>query len=150
MKVNESMGLVLIVLFKVQKKYGKDYCWPSQFTILKLMEEYQGVKKSRSTLNRRLRVGEDNRLIIRRRRIKRDEYQGMLFKSTLYKITIKGLRLLSGFGIDCRGEIERFEKWKENLREVNKRGVNREKVDCKRVRNIGGLVKGVVDGFEFT
>ena len=41
-----------------------------------------------------------------------------MFKSTLYKITIKGYRLLSAFGVDMSKEIARYEKW---LEEINPR-----------------------------
>ncbi|GAG59257.1 unnamed protein product [marine sediment metagenome] len=36
-----------------------------------------------------------------------------MFKSTLYKITIKGYRLLSRFGVDMSKEIAQYEKWLE-------------------------------------
>jgi len=38
-----------------------------------------------------------------------------MFKSTLYKITIKGYRLLSSFGVDMSKEIARYEKWLEEI-----------------------------------
>jgi len=38
-----------------------------------------------------------------------------MFKSTLYKITIKGYRLLSRFGVDMSKEIARYEKWLEEI-----------------------------------
>jgi len=91
---------LLITLLKIKRKYDKDYSWPSQLKLLELMDLRQGVKKSRATLNRWLRVIQDDKYLIRRRRVKKHPRYGLMFKSTLYKITIKGYRLLSRFGVD--------------------------------------------------
>jgi len=99
----------------IQRKYKKDYSWPSQLKILELMDLRQGIKKSRATLNRWLRVVQDDKYLIRRRRIKRDPRYGLMFKSTLYKITIKGYRMLSRFGVDMSKEIAQYEKWLEEI-----------------------------------
>jgi len=107
---------ILVTLLKIQRKYNKDYSWPSQLKLIELMTTNQGLKKSRATLNRWLRIIQDDKYLVRRRRIKRDPVYGLMFKSTLYKITIKGYRLLSRFGVDMSKEIARYEKW---LEEVN-------------------------------
>jgi hypothetical protein len=83
---------------------------------MELMDLHQGIKKSKATLCRWLRVVEDEKYLIRRRRIKRHPRYGLMFKSTLYKITIKGYRLLSRFGVDMSKEIARYEK---RLEEIN-------------------------------
>lgn len=106
---------LLVTLIKVQRKYRKDYSWPSQEKIIELMDIRQGIRKSRATLNRWLRIVEDGKYLIRRRRIKRDRIHGMMFKSTLYKITIKGYRLLQAFGVDMSREIAAYERWLEEL-----------------------------------
>lgn len=106
---------LLITLLKIQRKYDKDYSWPSQLKLLELMDLRQGIKKSRATLNRWLRVIQDDRYLIRRRRVKKHPRYGLMFKSTLYKITIKGYRLLSRFGVDMSKEIARYEKWLEEI-----------------------------------
>jgi len=106
---------LLITLLKIQRKYDKDYSWPSQLKILELMDLRQGIRKSRATLNRWLRVIQDDKYLIRRRRVKKHPRYGLMFKSTLYKITIKGYRLLSMFGVDMKKEIAQYEKWLEEI-----------------------------------
>jgi len=106
---------LLITLVKIQRKYNKDYSFPSQQKIIELMDLRQGVKKSRATLNRWLRVVEDSKYLVRRRRIKRHRLYGMCFKSTLYKITIKGYSLMTRFGVDMSKEIAQYQKWLEEI-----------------------------------
>jgi len=106
---------LLITLVKIQRKYNKDYSWPSQLKLLELMDIRQGIRKSRATLNRWLRVIQDDKYLIRRRRVKKHPKYGLMFKSTLYKITIKGYRLLSRFGVDMSKEIAKYEKWLEEI-----------------------------------
>ena len=107
---------LLLTLVKIQRKYNKDYSWPSQLKLMELMGLCQNIKKSRATINRWLRLVQDGKYVIRRRRIKKHRIYGLMFKSTLYKITIKGYRLLSRFGVDMSKEIAKYEKW---LEEVN-------------------------------
>lgn len=102
MQPSQKSDPILTVLFKVMSKYSKDYCFPSQRKLIELMDIRRGVKKSRATLNRWLRIIEDEGYIHRKRRIKRDAVQGMIFKSTLYFITIKGCRQLMRAGVDCK------------------------------------------------
>ena len=106
---------ILSTLLLTQRKYKKDYSYPAQETAISNMEKYQGLKISRSTYNRWTRVLEDAKYLVRRRRIKRHSVYGLMFKSTLYKITIKGLRLLSRFGIDVSKEIAAFKRWLEEI-----------------------------------
>jgi len=106
---------ILFTLVKVQRKYNKDYSWPSQNTLIELMTTRQGIKKSRATLNRWLRAIEDQKYLVRRRRIRRHPVYGTIFKSTLYKITIKGYRLLNKLGVDMADEIQKYEKWLEEI-----------------------------------
>jgi len=124
-EVNERQKAhpILLTLIKIQRKYKKDYSWPSQEKIIELIDLRQGVKKSRATINRWLRVVQDSKYLMRRRRIKRDRVHGMIFKSTLYKITIKGYRLMQAFGVDMSKEIAEYERWLEEInpeRKVNK------------------------------
>lgn len=111
MDTSQKAHPILLHLLRVQQKYNKDYSYPSQKRICERMEKYQGVKKSVPTLNRWMRVIEDTKYLIRKRRIKRDPEHGIVFKSTLYKITIKGLRLLANFGVDVRKEIAVYYAW---------------------------------------
>lgn len=114
---------VLLTFVKIQRKYNKDYSWPSQEKIIELMDLRQGIRKSRATLNRWLKKVVENKYLIRRRRIKRHPQYGMMFKSTLYKITIKGYRLLQALGVDMSKEIAAYERWLEEIhpeRKINK------------------------------
>lgn len=115
MQVIQKAHPLLLTLVKIQRKYKKDYAWPSQLKIIELLDLRQGIKKSRATLNRWLRVIQDDKYLIRRRRVKKHPVYGLMFKSTLYKITIKGLRLLSRFGVDVSKEIAQYEKWLEEI-----------------------------------
>lgn len=102
MHTNIKAAPIIILLFKIMEKNKKDYCFPSQKKILELLDLRQNIKQSRATLNRWLRVIEDAGYIVRRRRIKRDPDHGMMFKSTLYFMTLKGLHLLKRMGVPCR------------------------------------------------
>lgn len=102
--VHKSAPL-LGVLFHVCKKYSKLYCYPSQMSILKLLEQYQSVNYSLRTLNRHLKAAEDAGYIIRVRRIVKDKKKGTLFRSTLYKITLPGYYLLKKLGVPVWKEI---------------------------------------------
>lgn len=115
MQANQKAHPLLLALVKIQRKYKKDYSFPSQDKIIELMGVRQGVKKSRATINRWLRVVEDSKYLIRRRRIKRHAQYGLVFKSTLYKITIKGYKLLARFGVDVSKEVAQFERWMEEI-----------------------------------
>lgn len=106
---------LLTVFLKVQRKYDKDYSWPSQLTILNLLDVHQGIIKSRRTLNRWLDLLVASKFLIRRRRIKRHPEYGMIFKSTLYKITIKGYRALAALGVNVAKEIQKYMAWLEEI-----------------------------------
>jgi len=110
MQVIQKAHPLLLTLLKIQRKYNKDYSWPSQLKLMELMGLCQNIKKSRATINRWLRLVQDGKYVIRRRRIKKHRIYGLMFKSTLYKITIKGYRLLSRFGVDMSKEIAKYRK----------------------------------------
>lgn len=97
---------ILAVLLGLNQKYNKLYCYPSQVKIMELLSVYQGVDIAIATLNRWLRDLEDKGYIIRVRRIKRDRVKGILFKSTLYKITLVGYHALKMTGVNVWREIK--------------------------------------------
>lgn len=144
MQVIQKAHPLLITLVKIQRKYDKDYSWPSQLKLLELMDLRQGIKKSRATLNRWLRVIQEDRYLIRRRRVKKHPRYGLMFKSTLYKITIKGYRLLARGGVDMSKEIAKYEAWLEEINpdyRVNKtrkilEGAKKNPGDKKFIRGI--------------
>jgi len=140
---------LLLTLVKIQRKYNKDYSWPSQLKLMELMDIRQGIRKSRATLNRWLRVIEDEKYLIRRRRIKRHPRYGLMFKSTLYKATIKGYRLLSRFGVDMSKEIARYEKWLEEINPDRKLLRTKKMVEsAKKNGRHKEFMAGIVDKLE--
>ena len=149
MQVIQKAHPLLITLVKIQRKYNKDYSWPSQLKLLELMDMRQGIKRSRATLNRWLRVIQDDKYLIRRRRVKKHPRYGLMFKSTLYKITIKGYRLLSRFGVDMSKEIAKYEKWLEEINPEYK-AVKTKKMLEEALRNAGHdeFMRGIVEKLE--
>jgi len=129
MDVQQKAQPLLLTLIKIQRKHKKDYSFPSQKKILELIHLWQGYKKSKATLNRWLRVVEDSKYLIRRRRIKRHKLYGMCFKSTMYKVTIKGYSLLSRFGVDMSKEIAQYQKWLEEINPDYKTARARKKLE---------------------
>jgi len=69
--------------------HGKAYCYPSQATLLRLLEEYHGIKICRRTLNRVLRWLVDHRYIERVRRHRAGLDGKMVFATTLYLLKKK-------------------------------------------------------------
>lgn len=137
---------LLLTLVRIQQKHKKDYSYPAQLKFLELMGLYQGIKKSRSTLNRWLRVIDDDKYLIRRRRIKKHPRYGLMFKSTLYKITIKGYRLLSRFGVDMSKEIAKYEKWLEEINPDHKAVKTKKMLEAsKRNAKHKEFMRGIVE-----
>jgi hypothetical protein len=65
------------------KKYGKDYTFPAQDTLLALLKRYHSVNISRRTLNYWLKYLTDMGLL---KRIKRCQKVGRKFMSTMYQL----------------------------------------------------------------
>lgn len=146
MQATQKAHPLLITLLKIQRKYDKDYSWPSQLKLLELMDLRQGIRKSRATLNRWLRVVQDDKYLIRRRRVKKHPRYGLMFKSTLYKITIKGYRLLSRFGVDMSKEIAQYEKWLEERNPQRKAVKNKKMLEAsKRNAKHEEFMHGIVE-----
>jgi len=90
---------ILTIIQGLSKYHGKRYCFPSQLKLMELLSNRIGINISIATLNRYLRVIEDQGWIRRIRRIKRDRLRGMIFQSTIYIITKKGYWLLTKTGV---------------------------------------------------
>lgn len=107
MKNSRKQALpVLATLNALNKKYGKLYCYPSQLRIMWLLALYHDTNIAIATLNRWLRDLEDKRYIKRTRRIRKDKRRGIIFKSTLYVITIQGYQALKATGVSVWREIK--------------------------------------------
>lgn len=98
--VAKALPLVAL-LFGLSSYHGKRYCFPAQRKILDLMWTRSALKISIATLNRWLRVVEDEGYLRRIRRIRRDPKLGMVFQSTVYVITYQGYMLLHRAGVRC-------------------------------------------------
>lgn len=109
-KANDILG----TLFWLLKHYKKDYCWPSQKKLLYILATFHRCKISIATLNRWLRTIEDEGYIYRKRRIKRHPKWGMIFRSTLYKISKKGFRTLEMLGVCVEGWLNGDENGNNN------------------------------------
>lgn len=92
---------LLSLVFGLSSYHGKRYCYPAQKKIMDLMWTRSQLKMSIATLNRWLRVVEDEGYIKRQRRMRRDRKLGMVFESTMYFISYKGYRLLYSAGVKC-------------------------------------------------
>ncbi|MBA7603964.1 hypothetical protein ES703_11082 [subsurface metagenome] len=97
---------ILATLNALNKKHGKLYCYPSQIKIMALMSIYQDTNIAIATLNRWLRDVDEKGYIKRTRRIRKDKRRGIMFKSTLYKITLVGYHALKMTGVSVWREIK--------------------------------------------
>lgn len=97
---------ILATLNAINKKHGKLYCYPAQLTIMLNLSLYQDTNIAIATLNRWLRDLEEKGYIKRTRRIRRDKRRGIMFKSTLYTITILGYQALRGTGVIVWRELK--------------------------------------------
>lgn len=88
-----SEEALLCILKGYERTTHKTYCYPSQDTILKRLEEYYQTKMSKRTLNRILKDMEGKGYICRKRRTTVVKGQ-LLFTTTLYRIGIMGYMLL--------------------------------------------------------
>ena len=93
---------LLQTLYAVADRYGKLYCYPSQEKLLALLERHHGIKRSRRTLNRWLALLEEEGYFRRIRRLKRGADGGLVFQTTLYRLTKKTFRCLRKFGYSVR------------------------------------------------
>lgn len=102
-----AKALPILSIFEgLCRVYGKRYCYPSQVKILDLLADRLDMFISIATLNRYLRVIEDSGLIKRTRRITYDPVKGLMFRSTLYIIRGKGLKLLARYGLAVYAKIK--------------------------------------------
>jgi len=101
---------ILCTINGLNRKHGKNYCYPSQNKLLLLMKKFYSVKRSRATLNRWLRVMENEGLIKRVRRHTKDKIRGYIFKSSLYSITLKGYKKLRSMGIDVFRQLKEIQE----------------------------------------
>lgn len=147
MRVNHKAEPILGTLLKIMTKYGKDYCWPSQKKIIELLEKWRGIKISRATLNRWMRAIEDDKFLQRRRRIKRDKALGMVFKSTLYSITLKGLKQLTRAGVNCKRLFDKTLNKVKGYPHKAKKDISLVQDSPRSGQSIQSILEGLVTAF---
>lgn len=94
MKLSRKSLPILLTLNKLNSYFSKLYCFPSQEKLLSLLSKFTSLQISRRQLNYDLSAMEKSGMIIRIKRHRKSESRGMEFRSTLYKITLKGYNLL--------------------------------------------------------
>ena len=87
--IEGPLQAVAETISSVCSKYGKAYCYPSQLTIIRLVNEYHGIEISRRTLNRVLRWLEDHGYFKRTRRHRAGPNGRILFATTMYELKKK-------------------------------------------------------------
>jgi len=85
---------ILEAFFYLCQKAKKNYCWPSQMALLRILDTVHGIQISRRTLNYHLKSLESNGFIRRIRRIKRGKSGQIEFHSTLYQLLNKAKKVL--------------------------------------------------------
>lgn len=92
---------ILSVLFGISLRYEHRYCFPSQKTILRLLEKFHQVVVCRRTLCYDLDRMEKEGLIDRLRRLTRKGIQAGRFTSTLYFLKAKAFKVLNALKKWC-------------------------------------------------
>lgn len=87
--MSQTDQMILSTLMGVINKYGKNYCMPSQKTILRLLQEHHKLKISRRCLCYHLKELEVQGYIKRFRRHRRGPVGKMEFRSTIYYVLSK-------------------------------------------------------------
>lgn len=84
MRYSMAMQSTINVIGYLSRSSGKNYCFPSQEKILKLLERFYGVCIKRRQLNYILAYLEKEEFISRKRRLKEGADGKIIFNTTLY------------------------------------------------------------------
>ena len=84
MRFSMAMQSTINVIGYLSKANGKNYCFPSQEKILKLLERFYNVSIKRRQLNYILAYLESEDFIQRKRRLKKGSDGKIIFNTTLY------------------------------------------------------------------
>ena len=95
MRYSLAMQSTINVIGYLSKANGKNYCYPSQEKILKLLERFYGVFIKRRQLNYVLAYLEKEDFIQRKRRLKKSKDGKIIFNTTLYWLKEKAWVQLS-------------------------------------------------------
>jgi len=86
---------IMETLAALQMKYGKSYCFPTQYRLLELLKIHHKITISRRALNYALADLQEADLINRKRRIRKGSTGDMIFNSTLYFFKKAGYAFLN-------------------------------------------------------
>lgn len=86
---------IVLIIGGLAKKFGKNYCFPSQEKLLYLLNRFYGVSICRRTLNYHLSRLTTGGYIHRKRRITKGRDGVLLFKSTLYFLCKQAMRWIA-------------------------------------------------------
>jgi len=110
-KINLASERILHIINYLSSSFGKKYCYPSQATLLNLLDSHHGIKISRRSLNYHLRFLEDNNFIHRVRRIPKKAGDVWRFKSTMYWLKKKAFAVLSKVAAGLSRAGYKVRKW---------------------------------------
>lgn len=155
MKTAEIAEKILPVYLKIQQAHGKDYSYASQLTLLSLLLKHRGWTKSRAMLNRYLRRLEDEGYIKRIKRTKNHPLYGMIHKSTICIILLKGYHALRKLGLNVWNEINRLleklrAKYPEFAARSKKKAPPANKFNPKAPEVVKKILNGLGKVFSFT
>jgi len=107
MDISHKIYIVKLI-YELQEKYGKHYCFPSQIKICELLGRIYEINRSVRTANRWMRALEDQKLFKRVRRVRRGPTGNPVFSTTMYFLSLKGLKLLHKFGFDVWSRLQKY------------------------------------------
>jgi len=110
-RINLASERILHIINYLSSNFNKNYCYPSQQSLLDLLKRHHGIEISRRTLNYHLRFLEDNNFIQRVRRIPKKTGESWLFKSTMYWLKKKAFGMLSKVAAGLSRSKYRIRKW---------------------------------------
>lgn len=87
---------IALTLIAIATKYKRQWCYPAQNTLLKLLSKWHRIDMTRRTLNRHLAGLEARGYIKRIRRHTKDTKGSLILKSTVYAIQGASWALLGG------------------------------------------------------
>lgn len=122
MRYSMAMQSTINVIGYLSRASGKNYCFPSQEKILKLLERFYGVCIKRRQLNYILAYLEKEEFISRKRRLKEGSDGKIIFNTTLYWLKQKAwVKLAKVFNVIKRTGLKLkslYDRQKEKEKEL--------------------------------
>jgi hypothetical protein len=115
-RVRRPERLILAVIGKLQGFHRKHYAFPAQETIVAFLARWYGVAMGRRTLNRHLNALQQGHWVSRTRRHEYRRHRGLLFRSTLYRLTARDRALAFNRALACARALSRVPEAAQYLR----------------------------------